>query len=232
MPPSGVLPQKQKSACPGVEIGQRQVSLLSSNSEQVWPLWIGSSSTTGSASEANDFKRICRNFCTPRGRLAHEASLLVLPARMTPLSRERLSRVILPITALRLTPISLAISRHDRPAAKWSFRASIRSVVQVCKTEGMGSLPGWILSGSRWPAREPNQPRLNPHSRFAIVTDGKQPVLDREPDAFFDQRPGDAGNAGAVGALSHEFLEIGNGRKRQSYWDAISLGFLGGHDKR
>src|ERR1700756_4690892 len=114
MPSSGVLPQKQKSSCPGVEIGQRQVSLESSNSEQVWPLWIGASSATGSASCGNDFSRICRSRLPPPAGLVPSGCFL--GERITPVSRIKLSREILPITALRLTPISLAISRQERPA--------------------------------------------------------------------------------------------------------------------
>src|SRR5437899_6461208 len=66
-------------------------------------------------------------------------------------------------------------------------------------------------------------------SRPAIVANRQKPVLDGETDAFLDQSPCDAGNAGAVGALSHQFFEIGDGRERQGYGNAVSLGFFGGH---
>src|SRR6185437_1244617 len=231
MPSIGVLPQKQKSSCPGVEIGQRQVSLESSNSEQVWPLWICTAFASGSGSDGNDFNRICRSRCAPRGRGLLAGSfftVLITP----PLSRTRQRREILPMTALRLTPISAAISRQERPASKWIFRASTRSVVQVCKIEGMSSVPscdpfGIALALRCTEAAAPKRPYL----RFAIVTDGKQSVLDRGPDALLNQRPGNAGDTGAVGALSHKFLEIGNGRKRQGYGYTVSLGFFRGHAK-
>src|ERR1700753_563615 len=138
---------------------------------------------------------------------------------MRSLSRLRLSREILPVAALRLTPMVAAISRQERPAAKPPFRSSSRSSVQVCASMCRVQWDpfGIVLA----PETVEHAPRI----RVAIVTDGKQPVLDREPDAFLDQRPGDAGNAGAVGALSHKFLEIGNGRKRQSDGNAVCLGF-------
>src|SRR5437588_656273 len=63
----------------------------------------------------------------------------------------------------------------------------------------------------------------------AIVANRQKPVLDGETDAFLDQSPCDAGNAGAVGALSHQFFQIGDGRERQGYGNAVSLGFFGGH---
>src|SRR5882757_10666387 len=65
--------------------------------------------------------------------------------------------------------------------------------------------------------------------RLAVVADRQKPVLDGETDAFLDQGSCDAGNAGAVGALSHQFFEIGDGRERQGYGNAVSLGFFGGH---
>jgi hypothetical protein len=39
-----VLPQKQKSAAPGVLIGQRHLSSLNSSKEQQWSLGTGTSS--------------------------------------------------------------------------------------------------------------------------------------------------------------------------------------------
>jgi hypothetical protein len=44
------LPQKQKSAAPGMPIGQRHLSPVNSSSEQQCPLWIGASSAAGGAS--------------------------------------------------------------------------------------------------------------------------------------------------------------------------------------
>jgi hypothetical protein len=55
MPSTGGLPQKQKSAAPGVLMGQRHRSLLSSNNEQLWPLWIGSSLAAGMGTVRNAF---------------------------------------------------------------------------------------------------------------------------------------------------------------------------------
>src|ERR1700754_3401653 len=66
-------------------------------------------------------------------------------------------------------------------------------------------------------------------SRPAVVANRQKPVLDGETDAFLDQGTCDAGNAGAVGALSHQLLQVGDGRERQGYGNAVSLGFFGGH---
>src|SRR6478609_6164406 len=68
--------------------------------------------------------------------------------------------------------------------------------------------------------------------RLAIVADRQQPVLDGEPNAFLDQGPCNAGNAGAVGALSHQLFEIGDGGERQRNRNTVGCGFFCGHAKR
>src|SRR6202035_5884775 len=68
--------------------------------------------------------------------------------------------------------------------------------------------------------------------RLAIVADRKQPVLDGEPNTFLDQGPCDAGNAGAVGALSHQLFEIADGGERQRNRNAVGFGFFRGHAKK
>src|SRR5581483_9067 len=80
-------------------------------------------------------------------------------------------------------------------------------------------IPDWILlSESLGHRAAPAAARAEQHPRsrpaIAIVADGKQPVLDGVADAFLDQCPCYTWNAGAVGALSHQFLKIGDGRKR------------------
>ena len=67
--------------------------------------------------------------------------------------------------------------------------------------------------------------------RLAVVPDREQPVLDREPDSFLDQRPCDAGNAGTVGALPYQSFHVGDGREGQGYGNAVSFGFFRGHAK-
>src|SRR5437868_8911772 len=67
--------------------------------------------------------------------------------------------------------------------------------------------------------------------RPAIVADRQQPVLDGEPDAFLDQSSCDAGNAGTVGALLHEFFQIADRCESQGYGNAVSFGFFSGHSK-
>src|SRR5450432_4379258 len=96
----------------------------------------------------------------------------------------------------------------------------------------MSSLPEMIPFGSSWPRVRPNRPRFQKlPSGLAIVADRQQPVLDGEPDAFFDQCPGDTWNAGAVSALPYKPFEIGDGCKRQGNGNAVGLGFFRGHVK-
>src|SRR6201999_4508406 len=68
--------------------------------------------------------------------------------------------------------------------------------------------------------------------RLAVVADGKQPVLDGEPNAFLDQGFCNAGDAGAVGSLSHQFFEITDGRERQGNRNTVGFGFFCGHAKK
>jgi hypothetical protein len=74
--------------------------------------------------------------------------------------------------------------------------------------------------------------QMFPSGRPAVIADCKQPVLDGEPNAFLDQGLRDAGNAGTVGALSHQFFEIGDGRERQGDWNAVGFGFFRSHEER
>src|SRR6516162_7204320 len=58
-----------------------------------------------------------------------------LPIRS--LGRDRPRRFILPMTALRVTPISRAIWLHERPAWRQRFSRSMRSEVQVAQFADM-----------------------------------------------------------------------------------------------
>ena len=71
-----------------------------------------------------------------------------------------------------------------------------------------------------------------PGLRLAVVADREQPILDGEPNALLDQGPCNAGNAGAVGALSHQLFEIADGRERQGDRNAVGFGFFRGHAKK
>ena len=103
----------------------------------------------------------------------------------------------------------------------------MRSSVQVGWLAGMLMIPSY---GSPL-SSEPPPPKF-PLWRLAIVADRKQPVLDGEPNAFLDQGPCDAGNAGAVGALSHQLFEIADGRERQRNRNTVGFGFFCGHAKK
>src|SRR5678816_1758165 len=97
----------------------------------------------------------------------------------------------------------------------------------------MRLVPGLIARRIVWPHlrrtclfSEPRASRCP-----AIVADRQQPVLDGEPDAFLDQSPCDAGNAGTVGALLHEFFQVADRCESQGYGNAVSFGFFSGHRK-
>src|SRR6185437_5146985 len=74
--------------------------------------------------------------------------------------------------------------------------------------------------------------RVPASGRLAVVADREQPVLDGEPDAFLDQGSRDAGNAGAVGTLPHQFFEVGDGGERQGDRNTVGFGFFCGHAKK
>src|SRR5689334_5078915 len=208
-------------------MGQRHFSLLNSKSEQ--RCWLSIVSSMAGGASAYNFLSIW--YCirgTDLGRFCARSSLW--GARRGFFSRVKFRRFSLPITALRLTPMASAISRQDSPAAKWLFRSSMRSTVQVGSV--MSMVPRAVSRRPALPlglaAAEPGRPM--PLRRLAVVTepvvaDRKQPVFNGEPNAFFNQGSCDAGYAGAVGALSDQFFEIGNGRERQRNRNAVGFGF-------
>jgi hypothetical protein len=105
------LPQKLKSGVPTAPIGQRHLRAVRLKSEQGSVLT--TSVTTGSAANtalsAIRWVRTC-------GRLGDAAR--GAPGAAVRRPRERPSRFILPMTALRETPISLAIWAQESPALK------------------------------------------------------------------------------------------------------------------
>ena len=137
------------------------------------------------------------------------------------------------MTALRLTPMSAAISRQERPASKCAFQ----------EFDAFGGPGRYVGEHAGGPSVVDDRPRFRqlPVGESVRVTQSslqdvlplsridKQPVLDGEPDAFLDQGLCDAGNAGAVGALSHQFFQIGDGRERQRNGNAVGFGFFCGH---
>jgi hypothetical protein len=68
--------------------------------------------------------------------------------------------------------------------------------------------------------------------RLAVVADRKQPVLDRETNAFLDQGFRYARHACPVGSLPDQLFEISDGREGQGDWNAVGFGFFCGHEKR
>src|ERR1700742_5227100 len=114
------------------------------------------------------------------------------------------------MTALRLTPISPAICRHDRPASKWVFRSSIRSSVQVGSLAGILKVPKYEPS-RRLPQRPLHRRSSRPNAAsrcLAVVADRQQPVLDGEANTFLDQGSGNAWYARPVSSLSDQLFEI------------------------
>jgi hypothetical protein len=111
-PSAVLLPQKLKSGVPTEPIGQRHLRAVRLNSEQGSGLT--TSVTTGSA--ANSALSAIRwvRTCGRRGDDAARGT----PGAAVRRPRERPSRFILPMTALRETPISLAIWAQESPALK------------------------------------------------------------------------------------------------------------------
>src|SRR5262245_47950534 len=71
------------------------------------------------------------------GRASLAACLCSSCLPITSLGRDRPSRFILPMTALRVTPISRAVWPHERPALRQRFSSSMRSEVQVAQFADM-----------------------------------------------------------------------------------------------
>src|SRR6266403_5564888 len=71
------------------------------------------------------------------GRASLAARLCSSCLPITSLGRDRPRRFILPMTALRLTPISRAIWPHESPAWRQRFTNSMRSEVQVAQFADM-----------------------------------------------------------------------------------------------
>jgi hypothetical protein len=67
---------------------------------------------------------------------------------------------------------------------------------------------------------------------LGVVADRKEPILDREPNPFLDERPGHAWHAGAVRALPDELFEVADRGKCQRNRDSIGFGFFSGHIAR
>src|SRR4029453_2580822 len=84
------------------------------------------------------------------GRASLAARLCSSCSLITCLGRDRPRRFILPMTALRVTPISRAIWPHERPAWRQRFSRSMRSEVQVAQFADMldglaGRMMGAVL---------------------------------------------------------------------------------------
>jgi len=72
-----------------------------------------------------------------RGRASLAARLCSSCLAITSLGRDSPRRFILPMTALRVTPISRAVWPHERPAWRQRFSSSMRSEVQVAQFADM-----------------------------------------------------------------------------------------------
>ncbi len=128
------FPQNAKSAAPGSLIGQRHLPCESSTSEQCLVLSTGAStSITSSATlgASAPIRRRSRRWVESLGRWTRgrreRAGTRAARASESP------RRLILPITALRLTPIWAAICLQVRPATTQFRSWSTRSGVQVSR---------------------------------------------------------------------------------------------------
>src|SRR5262245_50880939 len=124
----GLLPQNPKLSEFGSPIGQRQCHCCSSKREWAFALSRG---TSGKESRdlAHNARRIVCCIIVPGRALLGCAFLRTLVCLK--LKRDRPSRFVLPITALRLTPSSRAICPDEYPAHIRSFRSAMRSIVHV-----------------------------------------------------------------------------------------------------
>src|SRR5262249_14615084 len=145
-----------------------------------------------------------------------------------PLRRDNCRREILPMTALRLTPSSLAISRQVPPRSNRVFRSSTRSGVQTGMMPTIVFKPRVFFSSPMLPPRNSADAfasRMLVVRRFAVVADRQQPVLDRVTDALLDQGPRDPRHAGAMRALPHQSLEKADRGNRKRHGNPVRFGF-------
>src|SRR5262249_9180715 len=124
----GLLPQNPKLSEFGSPIGQRQCHCCSSKREWAFALSRGTSGKE-SCDLAHNARRIVCCVIVP-GRALLGCAFLRTPVCFN-LKRDRPSRFVLPITALRLTPRSPAIWPDETPAHIRSFRSAMRSIVHV-----------------------------------------------------------------------------------------------------
>src|SRR5262245_38708607 len=124
MPPAVILPQKLRLAVPAALIGQRHFCGARLRREQ------GSALTTSSRTCSGENITSSPNRCVRTcGRRLDTATRVPDPVALRP--RDKPKRLILPMTALRETPISRAICPHVRPALRQVVRIARRSVVEV-----------------------------------------------------------------------------------------------------
>ena len=140
-----VLPQKVKSTVPTPPMGQRQLRVVKSSNEQ------GSALTTSPAigADAKSTLSLSRWFSTCGRRID---TLRHSRGAVGRLPRDKPSRLILPITALRETPISFAICAQDRPALTPLFSCATRSAVHGSARD-RSPAPPRLASDISFPAR-------------------------------------------------------------------------------
>src|SRR5215831_1611006 len=108
MPSAVLLPQKLKAAAPLALIGHRHLRGARSSSEH------GSVLTTAARGSDSNSALSARRWARVRERCIGVIDRVRGVDELLP--RDKPRRLILPITALRETPISLAICAQDRPA--------------------------------------------------------------------------------------------------------------------
>jgi hypothetical protein len=205
-PARASLPQNAKSAAPGWLIGQRHLPWASSKSEQHCPpstkasgAAVGSARNIAFAASRNS--RRCEG---SRGGRTCGGHARAGTAAGRPGDRPR--RWILPMTALRVTPISAAIWLQVRPATTQFRSCSTRSGFQVAT--GDGSVMEWpreCAAGSAPQAgrsrRTPALARAREHVMGAKIrcsraqgvafTEPHPRLSDCQPDVFqISARPG------------------------------------------
>jgi hypothetical protein len=127
------LPQKPKSALPGSPSGQRHPPPARSSSEQRRALSTGGASVAAAGSARASAATACRMRAIRDGRAGARVRAVRIRPGIAPGLRpvDRPRRLILPMTALRVTPISAAIWLQVIPAVTHCWSCCTRSVVQV-----------------------------------------------------------------------------------------------------
>ncbi len=153
-PAAASLPQNAKVVASGSPMGQRHLPGTISRSEHGWALCTGAQSmaaVSATGSPCVNIRRKRRRWLVIRGWRTRGGQRRAWPPAGLP--GDRPSRWILPITALRVTPISAAIWLQVRPETTKLRSCWTRSGVQVAGVIDIGLAkmprPNWAADRAR-----------------------------------------------------------------------------------